>query len=183
MHSVGSRRSGSSPHTRGAQGGGENRVTYQGIIPAYAGSTSRPARKATGTWDHPRIRGEHAILHGCKLDVEGSSPHTRGARLLHARRRRAGGIIPAYAGSTAPASARSRPGGDHPRIRGEHSNLPANLSDSIRDHVQYLRLDTGFIPLAANASETYGLCDTSTRCSILSEAAPLASHHLYRRDA
>ena len=113
---------GSSPHTRGALGcahhggcadgdhpriRGEHRlpphclIGEQGIIPAYAESTPSPC-------------GAHAR-------VSGSSPHTRGARLLdlppptplvdHPRirgehnvedalRREVDGIIPAYAGST-----------------------------------------------------------------------------------
>ena len=50
---------GSSPHTRGAQPPGRRQTVHPGIIPAYAGSTSRPARG-----NHPRA---------------GSSPHTRGA--------------------------------------------------------------------------------------------------------
>ena len=154
---------GSSPHTRGAlvvrahvvllsrdhpRIRGEHRPGrrvergVEGIIPAYAGSTSpvgrssarfmgssphtRGARTTTpwtcrGRWDHPRIRGEH--------------PHRRKASMS------ACGIIPAYAGSTAarlalldppsgssphtrgapsPASATLTPRRDHPRIRGEH---------------------------------------------------------------
>ncbi len=113
---------GSSPHTRGAPGcvtrdarrnrdhprirgehsqAGARDGAPGGIIPAYAGSTlpedvgdrdlwgpsphtrgarnSRPWRRL-GSGDHPRIRGEH--LHRA------------------ARRRRQGGIIPAYAGNT-----------------------------------------------------------------------------------
>ena len=50
---------GSSPHTRGA-----HRVTVDdlhifGIIPAYAGSTTRPSNPSSWRRDHPRIRGEH----------------------------------------------------------------------------------------------------------------------------
>ena len=120
-------------------------ITFAGIIPAYAGSTSpqsqprqrrqgssphtRGAPRSTARFtrpsgDHPRIRGEHD---GCGGQGD--------------RRR---GIIPAYAGSTAPALGvlPSLPGssphtrgtraprrttatttGDHPRIRGEHSEL------------------------------------------------------------
>ena len=50
----------------------------------------------------------------------GSSPHTRGALQdtypCHVK----GRIIPAYAGSTAPARRPRLGRGDHPRIRGEH---------------------------------------------------------------
>ena len=71
-----------------------------GIIPAYAGSTFT-RRSTAGT-------------------TVGSSPHTRGARLMvddgiDSRR-----IIPAYAGSTAAAPPAPTTSRDHPRIRGEH---------------------------------------------------------------
>ena len=73
--------------------------------------------------------------------VQGSSPHTRGARRRTPLDRHPGGIIPAYAGSTleagtdgavlggsSPHTRGAPPGlvrgegfrGDHPRIRGEH---------------------------------------------------------------
>ena len=53
----------------------------------------------------------------------GSSPHTRGARVLDGLPFEQVGIIPAYAGSTS-----GRPSGsctrlDHPRIRGEHVSI------------------------------------------------------------
>ena len=51
----------------------------------------------------------------------GSSPHTRGAPSQAWPRRRPGGIIPAYAGSTGQHGSRRRRQPDHPRIRGEHS--------------------------------------------------------------
>ena len=55
-------------------------VGLDGIIPAYAGST--------------------LLICVRMRDIEGSSPHTRGARRAAAEDRHAGGIIPAYAGST-----------------------------------------------------------------------------------
>ena len=70
--------------------------------------------------DHPRIRGEHTTVYERTIEVEGSSPHTRGAPGAESRRRLLGGIIPAYAGSTRRAAARRHARGDHPRIRGEH---------------------------------------------------------------
>ena len=91
---------GSSPHTRGAPLRYARATLGEGIIPAYAGSTSSFPRAPTTTADHPRIRGEHdevAGLHECEL---GSSPHTRGARIEGLHQPHAGGIIPAYAGST-----------------------------------------------------------------------------------
>ena len=131
-----------------------SRTPFQGIIPAYAGST--------------------LLLTLTDIDFLGSSPHTRGARRLgvvggeslgdHPRIRgehsfyghHAGApswIIPAYAGSTAisvPTTSgalgssphtrgaprmgdgSSLPEGDHPRIRGEHSTRHQAKSASLR---------------------------------------------------
>ncbi len=95
----GSRVWGSSPHTRGAPPPPHFQLTYRGIIPAYAGST----RIDSDLWllqrDHPRIRGEHGLPYTEPV-MSGSSPHTRGARVVPCRPEGMLGIIPAYAGST-----------------------------------------------------------------------------------
>ena len=132
---------GSSPHTRGARRADRGCGVDGGIIPAYAGSTRGVWRSARGSWDHPRIRGEHEVAHREARRLRGSSPHTRGALIdFHGRyllgriipayagstgtcsagRRLGRWIIPAYAGSTSAAGRRARPPADHPRIRGEH---------------------------------------------------------------
>ena len=116
---------GSSPHTRGARAHGQGPGSGDGIIPAYAGSTSRPSRLVRAWRDHPRIRGEHLIDRAREKNVTGSSPHTRGAHRLH---RPEGGqrrIIPAYAGSTSPSPTTLGWQQDHPRIRGEHGSSSA----------------------------------------------------------
>ena len=58
----------------------------------------------------------------------GSSPHTRGAHehRIPARSRR--GIIPAYAGSTRSCRAPPARCRDHPRIRGEHLEMPVDAA-------------------------------------------------------
>ena len=111
---------GSSPHTRGARQIGAQSLGRGGIIPAYAGSTRLIRRVVSAPRDHPRIRGEHALIRRDVQTGQGSSPHTRGARQFAVVQGAGSRIIPAYAGSTAPrwASPRARP--DHPRIRGEH---------------------------------------------------------------
>ena len=93
-----------------------------GIIPAYAGSTSRPRAAWRRAWDHPRVCGEHG--HGRQVVRQrlGSSPRMRGARSFETHQVPRIGIIPAYAGST-----RVRPHGrlrrgDHPRVCGEHND-------------------------------------------------------------
>ena len=91
---------GSSPHTRGARSGS--------------------ARSGACRADHPRIRGEHAILGGGPAVGEGSSPHTRGAREGCESNVAGRGIIPAYAGSTHRPRSERPHRRDHPRIRGEH---------------------------------------------------------------
>ena len=116
-------RRGSSPHTRGARRTSPTGSAPWRIIPAYAGSTVRLARMWCLAADHPRIRGEHVSSAVYGPWWRGSSPHTRGAQARPRSAIIAGGIIPAYAGSTRPVplSAPGRP--DHPRIRGEHSSI------------------------------------------------------------
>ena len=73
-------RGGSSPHTRGAPSEITAVSLRNGIIPAYAGSTSTIGPTPTTAADHPRIRGEHLPKPPAKTGSVGSSPHTRGAR-------------------------------------------------------------------------------------------------------
>ena len=99
-----------------------------GIIPAYAGSTHEAVAVIKAFWDHPRVCGEHKSMRMLSLNITGSSPRMRGARLearrrggevgssprmrgAHAERkpdRAPHGIIPAYAGSTAPRLVKAR---------------------------------------------------------------------------
>ena len=162
---------GSSPHTRGAPPEPNLDSCAVGIIPAYAGSTgSAPPRETRGR-DHPRIRGEHQLTNMAQNGTPGSSPHTRGAPYgVYAIERR-GGIIPAYAGSTGQGCVDKGEIRDHPRIRGEHSNLPASLPDVLQQLIHFLRQLRGTVS-AVSANETYALCGASTRCSIPSEASP-----------
>ncbi len=116
---------GSSPHTRGALGILLAIAVQPGIIPAYAGSTwpvqprpgsaagssphtrgalRRSPRVGRAVLDHPRIRGEHSLQVPAPRPARGSSPHTRGARWTFPAMATRPRIIPAYAGSTSPAS-------------------------------------------------------------------------------
>ena len=162
---------GSSPHTRGAHHVAGGRTGFVGIIPAYAGSTvCSSGLSATGR-DHPRIRGEHLCCRSATRERQGSSPHTRGAQRFEPVPAPTPRIIPAYAGSTRPRRRRTPPPWDHPRIRGEHSNLPASLPDVLQQLIHFLRQLRGTVS-AVSANETYALCGASTRCSIPSEASP-----------
>ena len=91
---------GSSPLTRGAPGHDRALVRVSGLIPAYAGSTSRPAGQSQRAQAHPRLRGEHNYTVDGRRDAEGSSPLTRGARRGLPRIASRFRLIPAYAGST-----------------------------------------------------------------------------------
>ena len=117
---------GSSPHTRGAQQRERKTLMLTGIIPAYAGSTRHGHSHLLLYPDHPRISGEHqSSARQCRWR-DGSSPHTRGARLRPLKDFAPRPIIPAYAGSTASRGGSAREAADHPRIRGEHNKeIPA----------------------------------------------------------
>ena len=92
-----------------------------GIIPAYAGNTLATCPIHLGTWDHPRVCGEHLQVRyhrgdgngiipayaGNTSDFElfdavdrGSSPRMRGTRHRRGEPLSQPGIIPAYAGNT-----------------------------------------------------------------------------------
>ena len=133
---------GSSPHTRGAPPLRSTRPAGTRIIPAYAGSTGSTSHKPSGMPDHPRIRGEHLGFVGGAHQMSGSSPHTRGARCAHLRRRPGARIIPAYAGSTWTAASSSSMPRDHPRIRGEHKETP-----------MYIEIDYGSSPHTRGAPD------------------------------
>ena len=111
---------GSSPHTRGARTCKPGRGGAGRIIPAYAGSTPSTSGQIGGDADHPRIRGEHFQTFMADIAERGSSPHTRGAPILHTPLSKTWRIIPAYAGSTTMAALVVAAVMDHPRIRGEH---------------------------------------------------------------
>ena len=91
---------GSSPHTRGARKSIAPGTARLRIIPAYAGSTSKPPAASSWRPDHPRIRGEHVPALPGAWTGGGSSPHTRGAPAREDHRSGFWRIIPAYAGST-----------------------------------------------------------------------------------
>ena len=122
---------GSSPHARGARAVRFHPLSVRGIIPACAGSTHLVHVETPFDKDHPRMRGEHLGSGFVKLLRQGSSPHARGARLVALAAAAGPGIIPACAGSTRHNNATASADGDHPRMRGEHINLPAPTSPKI----------------------------------------------------
>ena len=92
------------------------------IIPADAGSTTAPRRRAHPGGDHPRGCGEHVDGLRAGPGGAGSSPRMRGALPCCKTRRPARGIIPADAGSTQVAQYKDVADRDHPRGCGEHSS-------------------------------------------------------------
>ena len=95
-------------------------MSNDGIIPAYAGSTSRRGRRFPAVGDHPRVCGEHSTKMVMAATRMGSSPRMRGAPALVPAPGQADGIIPAYAGSTHRGRDHQGREGDHPRVCGEH---------------------------------------------------------------
>ncbi len=72
-------RLGSPPHSRGALQSPVELALWQGITPAFAGSTWNHPSVSTRHRDHPRIRGEHIHRYRGHRTIEGSPPHSRGA--------------------------------------------------------------------------------------------------------
>ena len=91
---------GSSPLTRGALDAVNRLFGWGGLIPAHAGSTRRRARTWFVARAHPRSRGEHWKTMQRYVMEPGSSPLTRGARVLAFDELAVLGLIPAHAGST-----------------------------------------------------------------------------------
>ena len=110
---------GSSPHVRGALDASGHVIHKPGIIPACAGSTTRPFRARRLTRDHPRMCGEHRGKRRRPRGGEGSSPHVRGAQMEKGGGQIALGIIPACAGSTNSSSTvPTYSSGSSPHVRG-----------------------------------------------------------------
>ena len=124
LSSSGSKRTGSSPLTRGKRSRRRKGRNLRGIIPAHAGKTAASACLVTPTGDHPRSRGENSRTVTMASREAGSSPLTRG-KLGHGRLRSVkSGIIPAHAGKTRRQPRRTEPHRDHPRSRGENPTVP-----------------------------------------------------------
>ena len=96
--------------------------SFSGSSPLARGAPPRPTRAASGG-DHPRSRGEHFRRSCGWSGQEGSSPLARGALTQFATAHGSARIIPARAGSTGTTTGRAAPAKDHPRSRGEHSEI------------------------------------------------------------
>ena len=137
---------GSPPHTRGIRKLKDKNLKQIRITPAYAGNTLIWLILYKVFKDHPRIRGEYSSNHFLYHLNEGSPPHTRGILNFVVSMFIRIGITPAYAGNTMPCKSVFRPCKDHPRIRGEYSNLqnPTNCNLGSPPHTRGIQRDRKF---------------------------------------
>ena len=159
---------GSSPLTRGKQGGCFVTGGNVGLIPAHAGKTSRRRSAPVASRAHPRSRGENRPRRLPRPCRSGSSPLTRGKPRRRYRPSEHRGLIPAHAGKTLGAALRRLRGGAHPRSRGENwvnvegSTAPAGSSPLTRGKRGFVGGHAGgrgLIP--AHAGKTTGACHSS----------------------
>ena len=124
-------RAGSSPLTRGKQGG--YRVNGRGLrlIPAHAGKTAGRLPPDAGAAAHPRSRGENFSRPKVTPLLPGSSPLTRGKRVLTPRPAALARLIPAHAGKTSTVYKDGEAVGAHPRSRGENLRLIAGMGPQL----------------------------------------------------
>ena len=112
--------SGSSPRMRGTRGKYFLSRVLLGLIPTYAGNTSGQRCKAPAARAHPHVCGEHLAPPAPPRALSGSSPRMRGTRTLQGVPGGGYGLIPTYAGNTAPAVGLYPRRWAHPHVCGEH---------------------------------------------------------------
>ena len=165
-------RVGSSPLARGLRVRRPASGRQGGIIPARAGFTGIERTLYGESADHPRSRGVYPPSTSPPSNGRGSSPLARGLQEDRARQGDDDGIIPARAGFTRRAAARSRPEPDHPRSRGVYrepirdggiplgsSPLARGLHIMVRGKAFYARI------IPARAGFTRPVRSSSTRSS------------------
>ena len=114
---------GSSPRVRGAASTVSSHISFDGLIPARAGSRGRTVPQLLNHRDHPRACGEQQRRAALARHCTGSSPRVRGAARLFGSIGGGRGIIPARAGSSCLTRCARLPLRDHPRACGEQSRL------------------------------------------------------------
>ena len=115
---------GSSPLTRGKHHAASPLTEVEGLIPAHAGKTRPRGRSGLQRRAHPRSRGENTPPLTPPVNRLGSSPLTRGKRVLLALHSLLDGLIPAHAGKTSRRFGKCPWRTAHPRSRGENHKLP-----------------------------------------------------------
>ena len=163
---------GLSPRMRGTHRSSDSAQPLRGIIPAYAGNTSRQDTDIQCGWDHPRVCGEHTSGVKTKLSDPGSSPRMRGTLLNLRVDSRNGGIIPAYAGNTDRHELSGAFRGDHPRVCGEHLTgnpyllMVQGSSPRMRGTLFFWTVwssDSGIIPAYAGNTTAYPIVPVRRR--------------------
>ena len=91
-------RRGSSPRGRGGPGASRLVAPGHGLIPAWAGRSTRLAGRPTTARAHPRVGGEVSWKFWLLKDRMGSSPRGRGGPTGRSDREKRRGLIPAWAG-------------------------------------------------------------------------------------
>ena len=92
--------SGSPPLTRGLRTCETSADMWLRITPAHAGTTKPQGKRRSGSWDHPRSRGDYAVR-GCQRWTRtGSPPLTRGLLATKSTMLQQTRITPAHAGTT-----------------------------------------------------------------------------------
>ena len=121
---------GSSPRSRGPQGGRRHRDRRQRFIPAFAGTTRRSARRISSCAVHPRVRGDHRHAEPSGERRRGSSPRSRGPLSQPVTAREGRRFIPAFAGTTCDRGLSRAEASVHPRVRGDHAALATTAGDA-----------------------------------------------------
>ena len=113
---------GSPPHARGKEDRSRAGIFWKRITPACAGKRRGDAGGNRRTQDHPRMRGEKALLPGERRQNLGSPPHARGKVHVNRESKRHFRITPACAGKSLRPSRGCHGKEDHPRMRGEKAH-------------------------------------------------------------
>ena len=111
---------GSSPRMRGTRRHPHHQPHRKRLIPTYAGNTHSGITTIERSWAHPHVCGEHPRRALPNKSSQGSSPRMRGTLRDAALAVWDEGLIPTYAGNTAPKMLCELPLGAHPHVCGEH---------------------------------------------------------------
>ena len=117
------KKNGSSPLARGTEHRRQINRGAMRFIPAGAGNRCVLRRSPQIITVHPRWRGEQSMSQTCALLCFGSSPLARGTGWTMGRTPKLIRFIPAGAGNSVNATARSPPATVHPRWRGEQAPI------------------------------------------------------------
>ena len=131
------RQMGSPPLARGTACQYTHAPPDQRITPACAGNRVVKRLKQFIGRDHPRLRGEQAVIYSVSVTGIGSPPLARGTVSPVPATNVTYWITPACAGNRICRARKARGGMDHPRLRGEQQQL-----------LRYKPLKKGSPPLA-----------------------------------